>query len=98
MTRPRFRFSPARGIRKSTGCLRHAHPSRAAGAVTSSRRKQDKEGAREMIRTAFAVAVLAFGATAVVAQSDPIAARKALMKANGQQSQVATEMLEAKRP
>jgi cytochrome c556 len=51
-----------------------------------------------MIRTALAVALLAFGATALVAQSDPIAARKALMKANGDQNRVATEMLEGKRP
>ena len=51
-----------------------------------------------MIRTALVVAMLAFGATALVAQSDPIAARKALMKANGDQSKVATEMLEAKQP
>jgi cytochrome c556 len=51
-----------------------------------------------MIRTVCAVAVLALGVTAVVAQSDPIAARKALMKANGQQSRIATEMLEGKRP
>jgi cytochrome c556 len=51
-----------------------------------------------MIRTAFAVAVLALGATALMAQSDPIAARKALMKANGDQNKVATEMLEGKRP
>src|SRR5262245_20742844 len=51
-----------------------------------------------MIRTALVVAMLAFGATALVAQGDPIAARKALMKANGDQSKVATDMLEAKRP
>ena len=51
-----------------------------------------------MIRTALAVAVLAFAATALVAQSDPIAARKALMKANVDQNRVATEMLEGKRP
>src|ERR1700751_3109707 len=56
------------------------------------------EGAREMIRTGLAVAVLAFAATALVAQNDPIAARKALMKANGDQNRVATEMLEGKRP
>ncbi len=38
------------------------------------------------LRTAFAAAALAavaFGATAVVAQQDPIAARKAIMKSNG---------------
>ena len=51
-----------------------------------------------MIRTVLGVAVLAFGATALVAQTDPIAARKALMKANGDQNRVATEMLEGKRP
>src|ERR1700741_3694770 len=42
--------------------------------------------------------MLAFGATALVAQGDPIAARKALMKANGDQSKIATDMLEAKQP
>ncbi len=51
-----------------------------------------------MIRTVLAVAVLAFGVTAVVAQSDPIAARKAVMKANGDQSKIATDMLEGKQP
>src|SRR5262249_33313909 len=51
-----------------------------------------------MIRNVLAVAVLALGATALVAQTDPIAARRALMKANGDQSKIATEMLEAKRP
>ena len=51
-----------------------------------------------MIRTALVVAMFAFGATALVAQSDPMAARKALMKSNGDQNRVATDMLEAKRP
>ncbi len=51
-----------------------------------------------MIRTMLAAAVVASGATALVAQTDPIAARRALMKANGDQSKVATEMLEGKRP
>jgi len=51
-----------------------------------------------MIRTVLGVAVLALGATALVAQTDPIAARKALMKANGDQNRIATEMLEGKRP
>ena len=50
------------------------------------------------MRTVLGVAVLAFGATALVAQTDPIAARKALMKTNGDQNRVATEMLEGKRP
>jgi cytochrome c556 len=51
-----------------------------------------------MIRSVLAVTVLAFGVTALSAQSDPIAARKAIMKANGDQSRIATEMLEGKRP
>ena len=51
-----------------------------------------------MIRTVLGVAVLAFGATALVAQTDPIAARKALMNTNGDQNRIATEMLEGKRP
>jgi cytochrome c556 len=51
-----------------------------------------------MIRTVLAVAVLTLGASVLVAQTDPIAARRALMKANGDQSKIATDMLEAKRP
>ena len=47
-----------------------------------------------MMRTVLGVAVLAFGTTALVAQTDPIAARKALMKANGDQNRIATEMQE----
>ena len=51
-----------------------------------------------MIRNVLAVAVLALGATALVAQTDPIAARKALMKANGEQAKIAVDMLESKAP
>jgi cytochrome c556 len=51
-----------------------------------------------MIRTVLAMSVLALGVTAVIAQGDPIAARKALMKTNGEQNRVATDMLENKRP
>ena len=51
-----------------------------------------------MKRIVLAVAVVAFGVTAVVAQSDPIAARKALMKENGRQSGIAREMIEGKQP
>jgi cytochrome c556 len=69
------------------------HPSRVI-----RRGNQSTEGGSEIIRTALAVALLGFGATALLAQGDPIAARKALMKANGDQNRVATEMLEGKRP
>jgi cytochrome c556 len=51
-----------------------------------------------MIRTVLAAAVVVLGATAPGAQSDPIAARKALMKANADQSRIGTEMIEGKRP
>jgi cytochrome c556 len=51
-----------------------------------------------MKRIVLAVAVIAFGVTAVVAQSDPLATRKALMKENGKQSGIAREMIEGKQP
>ena len=51
-----------------------------------------------MKRIVLAVAIAALGVTAVVAQSDPIAARKALMKENGNQSRIAREMIEGKQP
>ena len=51
-----------------------------------------------MKRILLAVAVVALGVTAVVAQSDPSAARKALMKENGRQSGIARAMIEGKEP
>ena len=51
-----------------------------------------------MIRIALAVAAVAFGASVVAAQQDPIAARKALMKGVGDQNRIAGEMIDAKRP
>ena len=45
-----------------------------------------------------AVAVVAFGVTAVVAQQDPIAARKALMKANGQNAGAVVKMIKGEEP
>jgi cytochrome c556 len=51
-----------------------------------------------MIRTVLAVATLAIGVAAVSAQSDPIAARKALMKANGDQAKIASAMLKGDAP
>jgi cytochrome c556 len=47
---------------------------------------------------AIAVALVAFGATAVVAQQDPIAARKALMKANGQGAGALAKMVKGEAP
>jgi cytochrome c556 len=51
-----------------------------------------------MKRIVLAVAVVALGVTAVVAQSDPIAARKALMKENNNQGRTVREMVEGKQP
>jgi cytochrome c556 len=50
-----------------------------------------------MVRSIFAVAILALGVSAVVAQ-DPIAARKAVMKDNNAQFRVLREMVDGKRP
>ena len=51
-----------------------------------------------MKRLVLAAAFAALGITAVVAQSDPIAARKAIMKENGAQARIAREMIEGKQP
>ena len=45
-----------------------------------------------------AVAIAALGATVVLAQQDPIAARKALMKANGQGAGALAKMLKGEAP
>ena len=45
-----------------------------------------------------AVAVVAFGATMVLAQQDPIAARKALMKSNGQGAGALAKMVKGEAP
>ena len=46
-----------------------------------------------MIRTLVVSAALAIGVTAVLAQADPIAARKELMKSNGQASRLGQQMI-----
>ena len=51
-----------------------------------------------MFRTVLAVAAVALGVTAVGAQSDPIAARKALMKANGDQAKIGAAMAKGEAP
>jgi cytochrome c556 len=51
-----------------------------------------------MKRVVLAVAVVALGVTAVVAQGDPLAARKALMKENNNQGRIARDMAEGKQP
>ena len=49
-----------------------------------------------MLRTVLAVAALALGATALVAQTDPIKARKDLMEANGKESKIGNDMAQGK--
>src|SRR5947207_14996439 len=51
-----------------------------------------------MNRTVLAVAAIAIGVTAVAAQSDPIAARKAVMKENGAQTKVGVAMAKGEAP
>lgn len=51
-----------------------------------------------MNRTVLAVAAIAIGVTAVAAQSDPIAARKAVMKENGTQTKAGVAMAKGEAP
>src|ERR1700676_4039741 len=51
-----------------------------------------------MIRTILAAAAVAVGGTAVMAQSDPISQRKALMKENGQHAAAASKMVKGEEP
>ena len=51
-----------------------------------------------MKRVMLAVAIAALGVTGVVAQSNPIAARKDLMKDNNNQGRIVRDMVEGKQP
>ena len=51
-----------------------------------------------MVRIFAAAAVVGVAATSVVAQGDPIAARKALMKENSAHSRIARDMIQGRRP
>ncbi len=51
-----------------------------------------------MMRTALAIIAVAFGITAVTAQSNPIAARQALMKTNGREGKIGSDMIRGKIP
>jgi cytochrome c556 len=51
-----------------------------------------------IIRIVLAVSAIAFATTAVIAQQDPIAARRAIMKANGQAAQLGTKMTKGEEP
>jgi cytochrome c556 len=51
-----------------------------------------------MIRALFAVAVIALGVGVAGAQQDPIAARRALMKANGDEAKIGAAMAKGEMP
>ena len=51
-----------------------------------------------MMRTVCAIAAIALGVTAAIAQQDPIAARKALMKANGDHGKIGAAMIKGETP
>ncbi|HEX9324602.1 MAG TPA: cytochrome c [Xanthobacteraceae bacterium] len=51
-----------------------------------------------MIRAALTIIAIAFAITAVTAQSDPIAARQALMKTNGRQAKLGSDMIRGNAP
>lgn len=51
-----------------------------------------------MIRTVLVIAAVALGVGAATAQQDPIAARRALMKANGEQAKIAAAMAKGEAP
>ncbi|HEX4411509.1 MAG TPA: cytochrome c [Xanthobacteraceae bacterium] len=51
-----------------------------------------------MIRTVLAIAIVAMGVCAATAQQDPIAARKALMKSNGEAAKTAGAMIKGEAP
>jgi cytochrome c556 len=56
------------------------------------------EREHQMIRNMLAMAAVAFGVTAVMAQSDPLSQRKALMKGNGQQLGTLNKMARGEEP
>jgi cytochrome c556 len=51
-----------------------------------------------MIRSVLAVAAIAIGVSVAAAQQDPIAARKSLMKANGEQAKAGAAMAKGEAP
>jgi cytochrome c556 len=68
------------------------------GADASDGSRQPKENRTAMMRSLLVFAALAAGATAVVAQSDPIATRKALMKEVGAATRAGSQMTKGETP
>src|SRR4029079_7855915 len=59
---------------------------------------QNRQGDHHMIRAFFAVAAIALGVGVALAQQDPIAARRALMKANGDEAKAGAAMAKGEAP
>jgi cytochrome c556 len=51
-----------------------------------------------MIRIVFTIAAIGLGASVAVADQDPIAARRALMKANGDEAKIGVAMIKGETP
>jgi len=51
-----------------------------------------------MIRTVFAIATVVLGLSVAIAQEDPIKTRKAIMKDNGAQAKIASDMAKGDKP
>jgi cytochrome c556 len=61
-------------------------------------RRAVAKGDHPMIRTVFALAAIALGVSVAMAQQDPIAARKALMKGNLDQAKIASSIMKGETP
>jgi cytochrome c556 len=71
---------------------------RLSTVVEFGRQPEHRRGDYSMMRTVLAMAAIAVGVTAVVAQSDPLAVRKALMKANQQNATALNKMVRGEDP
>src|SRR6476619_2117139 len=80
-------------------CCTNTRPCLPLGLRTQpSRAPTQKQEETRMRPIVLAVAMIAVGVTAVVAQSDPIAARKALMKANNDNASNLVKMMRGETP
>src|SRR5204863_1920535 len=88
--------APNRRLSRGSAIIRNNRDG--VGVVRLSGAGPMREGRYIMMRIVLAVGAVALGITAVAAQSDPIAARKALMKANGDQAKIGTAMAKGEAP
>src|ERR1043166_4862506 len=86
------------GITKIDWCFTPLCPHAPGAMLVSKPGRYPRTGDFMMKRIALAVAIFAIGVTAVVAQSDPIAARKALMKGNNDNARNLVKMTRGEEP